>query len=103
MRLYTNNQNTSLSTIVEENPVNDQGIAFARWIKRNLPANSRVFVHDWPGMMAFYSDLCIVPADGLMMDYSFNDDVIKLGIMEYFQLNHRQVLFGSDRVSFVRR
>ena len=40
--------------------------------------------------MAFYSDLCIVPADGLMMDYSFNDDVIKLGIMEYFQLNHSQ-------------
>lgn len=43
------------------------------WMKENLPPRSGVLVYDWPGALAVHSDLRILPADGLINDFEYND------------------------------
>jgi hypothetical protein len=55
----------------------------AHWMKKNLPADSIVLAFDYPGAVAFYSDLQIFPIDGLVNDYDYNDELLALGINRY--------------------
>lgn len=68
----------------------------ALWMKANLPPQSAVFVHDWPGAIAYYSDLKILPMDGLMSDYHYNDDILKIGIQEYLCSKGVSYFFAYD-------
>jgi hypothetical protein len=77
----------------------------ALWMKANLPPHSAVFVHDWPGAIAYYSDLKILPMDGLMNDYQYNDDILEMGMQEYLCSKGVSYFFapeaadnGKDRV-----
>ena len=61
----------------------------AMWLKKKLPRNTSIAVYDWPGIIAYYSDLNILPLDGLIADYQYNDDIVKWGIVNYFE--HRSI------------
>jgi len=55
-------------------------IQFARAMERALPAGAGVLVFDYPGHLAFYSSLRIVPADGLVGDYRSDADLRRRGL-----------------------
>jgi hypothetical protein len=55
----------------------------AVWMKANIPRGSIVYVQDWPGAIAYYSDLRILPMDGLLNDYQYNDELLALGVESY--------------------
>lgn len=63
-------------------------ISVGKWLKENLPADSRILIYEWPGMIAYFSDMKIVPIDGLMNDFAFQNDLIKYGIEEYIKLKN---------------
>ena len=67
---------------------------FGRWMKANLPAGSRIFVYDWPGALAYYSDLPLLPMDGLVSDYQYNDDLVRLGVHDYLCAKDVKYFFG---------
>jgi hypothetical protein len=64
------------------------------WMKNNLPENSAIFVHDWPGAIAYYSDMRVLPMDGLMSDFKYNDDLEKMGINQYLCEHQVKLFFG---------
>lgn len=55
----------------------------ALWMKENIPPDSIVYAQDWPGAIAYYSDLTILPMDGLVNDFQYNDDLLALGVESY--------------------
>lgn len=40
-----------------------------------LPANSRIYIYDFPGKFAFYSNFNIIPADGLVANLNFFEQI----------------------------
>ena len=67
---------------------------FAVWLKQNLPPDSVLLVFDWPGAIAYYSDLRVLPMDGLVSDYKYNDDLLSAGASAYFCAHHVGYFFG---------
>jgi hypothetical protein len=65
-----------------------------KWMKKNLPESSAIFVPDWPGAIAYYSDMRILPMDGLMSDFKYNDDLERLGISRYLCEHQVSLFFG---------
>jgi hypothetical protein len=53
------------------------------WMKEHLPAESGAIVEDGAGELGYYSDLRIVPLDGLIADYDYNDEILHLGAARY--------------------
>jgi len=58
---------------------------FAVWMKRNILTQDAILIFDGPGAIAYYSDLKILPMDGLMSDYTYNDELLALGIHKYLR------------------
>ena len=56
---------------------------FALWMKANLPRGSIVYAQDWPGAIAWYSDLTILPMDGLVNDFQYDEDLRVQGVERY--------------------
>lgn len=52
-------------------------------LRSTLPPDSRGFIFDAPGAVAFYSGMAILPADGLMADYSYNYELMRRGFDQY--------------------
>lgn len=50
------------------------------WMRERLPAGSAVLVYDYPGSLAWHSGLSILPADGLINDFAWNDEILERGI-----------------------
>lgn len=67
---------------------------FARWMKAHLPPGTRIFVYDWPGAIAYYSDLPLLPMDGLMSDFQYNDDLLRVGVHRYLCDHDVEYFFG---------
>jgi MFS family permease len=67
---------------------------FAAWMKEHLPPDSVVFVLDWPGALAWYSDLRVLPMDGLVSDFRYNDDLLAAGAEEYLCAHGVTHFFG---------
>jgi len=67
---------------------------FGRWMKGHFPAGTRIFVYDWPGAIAWYSDLPLLPMDGLMNDFQYNDDLVRVGIHRYLCEHQVEFFFG---------
>ena len=67
---------------------------FAGWMKEHLPMNSIVFTYDWPGALAYYSGLKILPMDGLVNDFRYNDDLLAVGATRYLCDRHVTLYFG---------
>ncbi|MGI9653481.1 hypothetical protein [Chryseobacterium sp. RLHN22] len=57
-----------------EKKSNDLVRQTAQAFEKNIPKGSRIFVYDFPGKFAFYSSFNVIPADGLVANkYYFND------------------------------
>lgn len=57
--------------------------AFARELDRRLPPGAGILVYDTPGKLAWYSDLRIVPTDGLVNDYAYAEELATIGIKAF--------------------
>jgi hypothetical protein len=66
----------------------------AQWMKTNLPPDSIVLAFDYPGAIAFYSNLRILPMDGLVNDYDYNDELLALGVNRYVCEHSIDYYFG---------
>jgi hypothetical protein len=66
----------------------------AQWMKINLPPDSIVLAFDYPGAIAFYSNLRILPMDGLVNDYDYNDELLALGVNRYVCEHSIDYYFG---------
>lgn len=69
----------------------------AVWMRDNLPPESGVFMNDWPGVIGYYSELRILPMDGLMNDFQYNEDILDLGIRKYLCMHQVSYYFGHDK------
>ncbi len=66
----------------------DEVKVFAENIKTTLPKNSRIFTYDFPGKFAFYSDMNIIPADGLVANKRFFDEISTLKFDQFLRKNN---------------
>jgi MFS family permease len=73
----------------------------AQWMKTNLPPGSAVYAFDYPGAIAFYSDLRVLPMDGLVKpmdglvnDYEYNEELLALGVNRYLCEHSIDYYFG---------
>ena len=55
----------------------------AMWLKAHLPPHTRIYMFDWPGFVAYYSDMDILPVDGLINDYDYNNKLRDIGVVQY--------------------
>jgi hypothetical protein len=55
------------------------------WLKKNMPDDSRIMIYDWPGIIAYFSEVKILAPDGLINDYQYNDDLRAMGIKAYLK------------------
>jgi hypothetical protein len=62
--------------------------ALAEKLKESLPAGSRIFIFDAPGGVAYYSGMSVMPADGLVSDFSYNADIVRDGFSRYAATHH---------------
>jgi len=65
-----------------------------RWLKKELPADSRIIVYDWPGIVAYASEQAILAPDGLMNDFDYNRDILREGIGPYLASRGVQYWLG---------
>lgn len=86
----------SFGPIVVDIPINEYRWPeeFARWLKTNLPSDSRIFVRDWPGALAWHSGLAVLPMDGLVNDFRYNDELLALGATRYLCAHDVRYFFG---------
>lgn len=68
----------------------------ADWLRLNLPPNTRIIAYDWPGTFAFLSGQPILPVDGLINDFRYNDDILKLGIARYLEEHGVRYWLGPE-------
>jgi hypothetical protein len=66
----------------------------AQWMRANLPAGSVVFAQDWPGAIAYYSGIPMLPMDGLVSDFQYNDELLRTGVQPYLCSHGVGYFFG---------
>jgi hypothetical protein len=69
----------------------------AAWLKANLRAGEAIYVYEHPGTFAYYSNQRIVPIDGLINDYAYQDELVKLGVRDYLAAKGIGLYLGSPR------
>ena len=74
---------------------NRWAIHLAQSLKQRLPKNSRIFVYDLPGMFAWYSDLAILPQDGLINNFDYQKQIVELGINNYLKMKKINYVFWT--------
>jgi hypothetical protein len=50
-------------------------IEMAHYIDSQMSPRAALLTFDWPGYIAYHSDLRVVPTDGLMNDYAWQDEI----------------------------
>lgn len=66
--------------------------SFAKKLDERLPAGTAILVYDTPGKLAWYSDLRIIPTDGLVNDYAYEEALSTTGILAFMQQHEIQYL-----------
>jgi hypothetical protein len=56
----------------------------------------RAVTYDQPGRLAFYSNIQIIPLDGLMGDTKFQTDLASMGIEKFVRVNHVDGFVGPE-------
>lgn len=74
-------------------------IQFARWMETHLPPHAGVLVFDYPGALAYYTTLRIVPADGLMGDFQADADLRRQGLARWLADHHIDYYLGPNPAS----
>ncbi len=70
-------------------------ISLGFWLKQNLPPKTKILVADSAGKIAWYSDMLILPGDGLINGYVYNEKLLRLGINEYLCVNNVKYYIGK--------
>jgi len=60
-------------------------VLLSRWLDERLPPGSAMMVFDYPGALAYYSSLRVLPEDGLIGDYGYNRDLVREGAAGYLR------------------
>ena len=63
-------------------------IETAKKLDEILPPGTRILIHDWPGMIAYFSEMSIFPVDGLMNDFEYQEKISQSGMMDYLRDNN---------------
>ena len=71
-------------------------VQFARWMETHLPPHAGVLVFDYPGALAYYTTLRIVPADGLMSDFQTDADLRREGLARWLADHHIDYYLGPN-------
>jgi len=58
-----------------EKKSNDLVRQTAQAFEKNIPKDSRIYVYDFPGKFAFYSNFNVIPADGLVANKNYFDEM----------------------------
>jgi hypothetical protein len=53
-----------------------------------IDGSSKVFVYDFPGKFAFYSDFNVIPADGLVADETYFKEISEMDFSNYLRKNN---------------
>ncbi|MGH9607819.1 MAG: hypothetical protein ACRD3N_19195 [Terracidiphilus sp.] len=61
-----------------------------------LPPQSGLLVRDAPGILAYYTDLRVFPADGLVAPDTYSSDVVKEGALAYFCKHNIRYVLSPD-------
>jgi len=56
----------------------------------------RLLTFDQPGAMAYYSDISVVPADGLMGDVGYQKELAQHGLGEFLRREHIEAFVGPS-------
>jgi len=68
-----------------ENQSDDTVKIFANQLSNEIPPKSRIFVYDFPGKFAFYSNFNVIPADGLVANKHFFKELDSNPFKKYLQ------------------
>lgn len=78
----------------DEKVVNSQARVVGGLLEKYIDPNSAIFVFDSPGILAYYSERKIVPVDGLMNNFAYNDEIVKEGIATYLAKRNIHFFLG---------
>jgi len=80
-----------------EKKSNDLVRQTAQEFEQKIPKKTRIYVYDFPGKFAFYSDFNVIPADGLVANKKYFNDM-KSGNFKNFMIknNIKYLLFPTD-------
>lgn len=81
----------SITAELAETPA---GKKLAQKLQGAFPKGTAFFTFDNPGMIAYYSDMKIVPLDGLMNDFEYNRQIAANGIASYARQHHIHYLIA---------
>lgn len=62
-------------------------LEMAHYIDSQMPPRATLLTFDWPGYIAYHSDLKVIPIDGLMNDFAYQDEIRRTG-MHAFVVKH---------------
>ena len=62
--------------------------ALAMKLRETLPAGSRIMIFDAPGGVAFHSGMSVLPVDGLVADFQYNQELVAQGVTQYTAEKH---------------
>jgi hypothetical protein len=65
-------------------------------MEEHLPPRAGVLVFDYPGALAYYTTLRIVPADGLMSDFQTDADLRRQGLARWLADHHIDYYLGPN-------
>jgi hypothetical protein len=71
-------------------------VQFAQWMEAHLPPRAGVLVFDYPGALAYYTTLRIVPTDGLMSDFQTDADLRHQGLARWLADHHIDYYLGPN-------
>ncbi len=77
-------------------------------LSESLPANTRIYVYDFPGKFAFYSNFNFIPADALVANRKFFNELDELQFSKYLKKNQINYLLlpsnlrkGESKIEFM--
>ena len=88
--------NQLLLRILPATPHDRWSVQFAGWMDSHLPPGAGVLVSDYPGALAYYSSLRIIPADGLMGDFEFDGELRRGGLERYLAAHDIRYYLGPS-------
>lgn len=56
-------------------------------LKKILPSESRIYMYDFPGQFAFYSDFNVIPIDGLVGNENYFNEINNYGLKKFLIKN----------------
>ncbi len=83
----SSSHNQLVIQVLPATPYDRWSVQFALWMEGHLPRGAGVLVFDYPGALAYYSTLRIVPADGLMGDFEIDGRLRAEGLERWLARN----------------